>query len=84
VNDENHPTGPSNPAAALLCTGPLAGSWFSSRHEDHVTQLLSKFCGEIVEEEAEGEEIVDASDEIQATGAATALFPMIGFEPRSS
>ncbi len=25
------------------------------------------------EEEAEGEEIVDASDEIQATGAATAL-----------
>jgi hypothetical protein len=40
---------------------PLAGSWFSSRHEDHVAQLLSKFCGEIVEEEAEGEEIVDAS-----------------------
>jgi hypothetical protein len=31
-----------------------------------------------VEEEAEGEEIVDASDEIQATGAATALFPWLG------
>jgi hypothetical protein len=31
-----------------------------------------------VEEEAEAEEIVDASDEIQATGAATALFPWLG------
>ncbi len=57
---------------------PLAGSWFWSRHEDHVARLLSKFCGEIVEEEAEGEEIADASDEIRATGAANCLVPWLG------